>query len=213
MGYPSAAFENRICNFTLVNKFSGKFFQATMDHSPFNVVGWHGNYAPYKYNLDCFCAINSVTFDHPDPSIYTVLTAQSDEPGTAVADFVVFPPRWMVMENTFRPPYFHRNCMTEYMGMIYGNYDAKKGFRPGGSSLHSCMTPHGPDAETYLHAVSSGDTPVKFDGGLAFMFETNYMVHLTDQALNAPHRDCEYQKCWEGLPKELHEGLISDLKD
>mmetsp|Transcript_34992 Transcript_34992/g.93709 ORF Transcript_34992/g.93709 Transcript_34992/m.93709 type:complete len:260 (-) Transcript_34992:792-1571(-) len=116
--YPCAAFEDRDCEYTVINKFGGKFFSATTDHSPFDVVGWTGNYAPYKYDLDKFCCMNSVTFDHPDPSIYTVLTAPTNDHGTAVIDFVIFPPRWMVMEKTFRPPYYHRNCMSEFMGMV-----------------------------------------------------------------------------------------------
>merc|ERR1712000_449045 len=123
---------------------------------------------------------NSVTFDHPDPSIYTVLTCPSNEPGCAVADFVIFPPRWMVMENTFRPPYYHRNCMSEFMGMVYGKYDAKEGFVAGGSSLHSCMPPHGPDEPTFVGASTAELAPMKFDAGLAFMFESDYMMNLTD---------------------------------
>jgi len=154
-----------------------------------------------RYDLRRFCCMNSVTFDHPDPSIYTVLTAPSSENGTAACDFVIFPPRWMVMERTFRPPYYHRNCMTEFMGMIWGKYDAKEGFRPGGASLHSCMTPHGPDAITFAKASNADLKPVWFDSGLAFMFETNLLLRLTPYALEAPHRDTNYQACWEGCPK------------
>jgi len=198
---PVARFEDRECAFTVVNKFGGQLWQCTMGHSPFDVVAWHGNYTPYKYDLRNFCCINSVTFDHPDPSIYTVLTAPSPEDGTAVCDFVIFPPRWMVMERTFRPPYYHRNCMTEFMGMVWGKYDAKEGFRPGGASLHSCMTPHGPDAATFAKASSVDQKPVWFDSGLAFMFETNALLRLTPYALEAPHRDTDYQACWEGCPK------------
>ncbi|KAF0759132.1 hypothetical protein AaE_003749, partial [Aphanomyces astaci] len=145
--HPTAWYEDRDCNYTVVTKFAGNMFAAHMTFSPFNVVAWHGNYVPYKYNLDHFCTMNSVNYDHPDPSIYTVLTCQTDEPGCAVADFVIFPPRWMVQEKTFRPPYYHRNHMTEFMGMVYGHYDAKTddGFVPGGASLHSCHTAHGPD--------------------------------------------------------------------
>ncbi len=130
--------------FELVQKFGGQLQSAEYDHSVFDVVAWHGNYVPYKYDLSHFNTINSVSFDHPDPSIYTVLTCQSNTPGVAVADFVVFPPRWLVMEHSFRPPWFHRNCMTEFMGLVKGSYEAKEGgFLPGGASLHSCMAPHG----------------------------------------------------------------------
>jgi len=147
---PVAAYEKVSEEFTIVNKYLGEFFECKMDHSPFDVVAWHGNYAPYKYPLKKFNTMNTVSFDHPDPSIFTVLTAQTDEPGVATCDFVIFPPRWMVGEKTFRPPYYHRNCMSEFMGNIHGTYDAKEaGFGPGCSSLHSHMTPHGPEAEVF----------------------------------------------------------------
>lgn len=185
---------------TVLNKFSHRLFAAEQTHSPYDVVGWHGNYAPYKYNLDDFVCMNSVSVDHPDPSIYTVLTCQSDTPGVAITDFAIFPPRWMVMERSFRPPYYHRNCMTEYMGMIYGKYDAKVGFVPGGSSLHSIGTPHGPDAVTFKGASTAELVPEKFDAGLAFMFETCAVLKLTEYALRGPDREWGYQACWSGLP-------------
>jgi homogentisate 1,2-dioxygenase len=184
----------------ILNKYGHGLFAAEQAHSPYDVVGWHGNYAPYKYNLDDFVCMNSVTVDHPDPSIYTVLTCQSDTPGVAITDFVIFPPRWMVMERSFRPPYYHRNCMTEYMGMVYGKYDAKVGFVPGGSSLHSIGTPHGPDAPTFKGASTAELAPEKFDGGLAFMFETCEVLKLTEYALRGPDREWAYQACWSGLP-------------
>lgn len=197
--------EDRECDYLVVNKFGGRMFSARMKFSPFNVVAWHGNYVPFKYNLDKFCTMNSVNYDHPDPSIYCVLTCQTDEPGNAVADFVIFPPRWMVQENTFRPPYFHRNCMSEYMGMIYGVYDAKEGgkggFVPGGGSLHSCDTPHGPDAETFHKASNAVLKPEKFQGGLAFMFESTYLLKLTNFALECEFIDQDYWKCWQTMPK------------
>ena len=198
---PVAWYEDRETEFEVINKFGGGMFRATRSRSPYNVVAWHGNYAPYKYNMDNFVTMNSVSVDHPDPSIYTVLTCQTDTPGVALCDFVIFPPRWMVMDHSFRPPYYHRNCMTEFMGMVYGSYDAKKGFVPGGSSLHSCMTPHGPDAETFYGASTAELKPEYFSGGLAFMFETTLMLHVTDYAKSGPHREVDYQSCWEGLPK------------
>lgn len=201
---PRAQFEDLDAPHVVVNKFGGKLFRATVDHSPFDVVAWHGNYVPFKYDLTRFCCINSVTFDHPDPSIYTVLTAPSDTPGVAVADFVIFPPRWMVMEGTFRPPWYHRNCMSEFMGMVYGKYDAKEGFMPGGASLHSCMSAHGPDAATHAKASTEELRPVKFDAGLAFMFESTYMLKLTDNALGASWRDKQYHQCWDDLPKHFN---------
>lgn len=193
---PSAA----VADWRVVNKFGHRVFEAEQGHSPYDVVAWHGNYVPYKYNLDDFVCMNSVTVDHPDPSIYTVITCASDTPGVAICDFVIFPPRWMVMERSFRPPYYHRNCMTEFMGMVYGKYDAKVGFVPGGSSLHSIGTPHGPDAPTFKAASTEDLGPVRFGGGLAFMFETSAILKLSDYALSGPDREWGYQGCWSALP-------------
>lgn len=186
---------------TIINKFGGKLFFRLAPHSPYNVVAWHGNYVPFKYNLTKFCAVNSVTYDHVDPSIYTVLTAMGNEPGTALADFVIFPPRVMATDDdTLRPPWFHRNTMSEFMGLIWGQYDAKAEFQPGGATLHSTMTPHGPDAVSYDKAVQADcSKPKKFDGGLAFMFETSHMLKLSPYALNCGHRDLEYAECWADL--------------
>ena len=209
--YPTARYEDRECpggevegesGFEVVNKFGGKLFSCRMCHSPFDVVAWHGTLAPYKYDLSRFNVIGTVSFDHPDPSIFTVLTCPSDTPGVALADFVIFPPRWMVAEKTFRPPYFHRNIASEMMGMIWGKYDAKAGgFVPGGISLHNCMTPHGPDAATVEKATAATLAPVKFEEGCAFMFETGLLLRATPWALEAPHRDKDYQKCWQSLPR------------
>lgn len=210
--YPVAAYEDRDVEYVLVNKFGGRFFSALMKHSPFNVVAWHGNYAPYKYNLEHFNTMNSVSFDHPDPSIYTVLTCPTDTPGVALCDFVIFPPRWMVMDHSFRPPYYHRNLMSEFMGMIWGKYDAKVGFQPGGASLHSCMTPHGPDTDTFIKASNVELKPEHFGGGLAFMFETTLMLRMTPWAHTAPHRDMHYQKCWETLPR-VFDPAVRDMKE
>jgi homogentisate 1,2-dioxygenase len=187
-------------------KMDSELFQKTSDHSPFNVVAWHGNYLPYKYNLENFCAVNSVTYDHLDPSIYTVLTCQTDQAGTALADFVIFPPRVMATDsNTLRPPWFHRNTMSEYMGLIYGSYDAKLGFVQGGASLHNIMTPHGPDSGTYEKAVADEcKQPVFFDAGLAFMFETCLPLKVAPGALQDSNwRDMEYATCWSGLEDQF----------
>ncbi|GMH40156.1 hypothetical protein BSKO_08060 [Bryopsis sp. KO-2023] len=199
---PVAWFEERECNFTVMHKFNGELFSASQTFSPFNVVAWHGNYVPYKYDLSRFCPMNSVCFDHPDPSIFTVLTAPSPVKGVAVADFVVFPPRWQVAESTFRPPYYHRNTMNEFMGLIKGEYEAKRGgFLPGGASLHLCMTPHGPDAKTFEDAVDKKhELPRRVgDGAMAFMFETNHTPRITVSALGSQYIDRDYYKCWVGL--------------
>mmetsp|Transcript_16713 Transcript_16713/g.23576 ORF Transcript_16713/g.23576 Transcript_16713/m.23576 type:complete len:472 (+) Transcript_16713:98-1513(+) len=193
---------------TILNKFGNELFHRHSTHSPYNVVAWHGNYAPFKYSLERFCAANSVTYDHLDPSIYTVLTCVGNEPGTALADFVIFPPRIMATDsNTFRPPWFHRNTMSEFMGLIEGCYDAKEGFLPGGASLHSTMTPHGPDSVTYNKAVADKcEYPTKFNGGLAFMFETSCLFKLSSYALECKHCDDEYATCWSDLADNFQDG-------
>ena len=200
--YPTASYEDQSGSYKLLCKYSGRMWQSDLDHNPLNVVAWHGNYAPYKYDLAKFNVMNTVSFDHPDPSIFTVLTSPSNTQGVANVDFVVFPPRWMVAENTFRPPYFHRNCMSEFMGLIHGVYDGKEGggFAPGGSSLHNRMSPHGPDAKTVEKAMSADLKPQKIKGTLAFMFESCYAIHPTQAAMDSDQRQHDYQSVWQDLP-------------
>ncbi|ABF41006.1 homogentisate 1,2-dioxygenase [Candidatus Koribacter versatilis Ellin345] len=201
---PVASYEDREGSFRVTSKFCGKLWEGEYNHSPLNVVAWHGNYAPYKYDLANFNCINSVTFDHPDPSIYTVLTAPSEIPGTANCDFVIFPPRWMVAEHTFRPPWFHRNFMNEFMGLIKGEYDAKaEGFVPGGASLHNCMSGHGPDAATYEKASHAELKPQYLGDTLAFMFETRFVCRPTKYALETAQLQHEYYTCWQDLKKHF----------
>ncbi|WEK28504.1 MAG: homogentisate 1,2-dioxygenase [Candidatus Pseudomonas phytovorans] len=197
---PNAWFESEQSPTQLVQKFQGSFWEAELDHSPFDVVAWHGNNVPYKYDLRHFNTIGSISFDHPDPSIFTVLTSPTSVAGLANLDFVIFPPRWLVAENTFRPPWFHRNLMNEYMGLIEGEYDAKAdGFTPGGSSLHSCMSAHGPDAKTSERAMAANLEPEKLDGTMAFMFETHQVLRPTKFALASPALQGNYDACWEGI--------------
>jgi homogentisate 1,2-dioxygenase len=206
--YPTAWYETELSSSaTLFNKFGSKLWKKEINSTPLDVVAWHGNYLPMKYDLSKFCAINSVTFDHLDPSIYTVLTCVGDETGTALCDFVIFPPRWMSTDdNTFRPPWFHRNTMTEFMGLIHGGYDAKKAFLPGGESLHSCMTAHGPDAIGYDKAVTDPcEQPSYFASGLEFMFETSCMLNLSDYALGHDCLEKDYGNCWTNLPNRFDE--------
>ena len=202
---PVAAYDDRDgARFEVVAKFQGNLWSSEFDHSPIDVVAWHGNYAPCKYDLALFQCINSVSFDHPDPSIYTVLTSPSELPGTANVDFAIFPPRWLVAEHTFRPPWFHRNFMNEFMGLVTGEYDAKaEGFVPGGASLHNCMSGHGPDAETFDRASKSDLKPVKLDGTLAFMFETRFVARPTKFAMDSATRQHEYYTCWQNLKKNF----------
>ncbi|KAI6238633.1 Homogentisate 1,2-dioxygenase [Aphelenchoides fujianensis] len=201
---PTAWFEDRAVDFEVVAKFQGALFAARQPHSPFDVVGWTGNYAPCKYDLRLFMTINTVSFDHCDPSIFTVLTAPLCRPGVALADFVIFPPRWGVAEHTFRPPYYHRNCMSEYMGLVRGAYEAKAGaFRPGGGSLHSIMTPHGPDAACFERASTEPLRPQRVaDGTMAFMFESSLSLVVTDWA-REQHVDRDYHKDWAPLKKHF----------
>lgn len=201
---PTARFEKLEGNFRLITKFQGELFAADFDHSPLDVVAWHGNYVPYKYDLSLFNVINTVSFDHSDPSIFTVLTSPSEMPGTANIDFVIFPPRWTVAEHTFRPPYFHRNIMNEFMGLIYGSYDAKEeGFVPGGFSLHNCMSAHGPDAATYDRAANAQLEPKYIGDTLAFMFESSLVFRPTEFAMQTPARQSDYLNCWRGLKAEF----------
>lgn len=237
--HPTAYFEDMSGVYTVIVKFQGKLFQAKQDHSPFDVVAWHGNYVPYKYNLSNFMTINTVSFDHvvrmtmtievgqtlsnfpyvrsfflanllftlrhklqfQDPSVFTVLTAPSLKPGTAIADFVIFPPRWSVAEHTFRPPYYHRNCMSEFMGLIKGTYEAKEeGFQPGGATLHQMMTPHGPDQQCFDKASNDDLKPGRVaDGTMAFMFETSLSLAVAPWAMQSPNLDKRYNECWSGL--------------
>ncbi|WP_461536711.1 homogentisate 1,2-dioxygenase [Spongorhabdus nitratireducens] len=203
--YPVAWFEDREGDFELVSKFAGRLYQTTLGHSPLDVVAWVGTSAPYKYDLSRFNVINTVSYDHPDPSIFTVLTSQSDTPGVANLDFVIFPPRWMVAEDTFRPPWYHRNIMSEFMGLIHGIYDAKEqGFVPGGASMHNCMSPHGPEAGVFEKATQANLQPERYRDTMAFMFESRHPFTPTRFALDTPARQNDYIDCWQGLSKHFN---------
>ncbi|OLL21627.1 Homogentisate 1,2-dioxygenase [Neolecta irregularis DAH-3] len=200
---PVAAFDKDMSPWKITAKFNHNLFSAIQNHTPFDVVAWHGNYYPYKYDLGRFNTIGSVSFDHPDPSIFTVLTCKSAFPGTAIADFVIFPPRWLVQEDTFRPPWYHRNTMSEFMGLLGGVYDAKTGggFQPGGASLHNVFSAHGPDAESYEKAINAHLEPQKVGvGSMAFMFESQYMIGVTKWALTACSKlQDDYNEHWQQL--------------
>ena len=199
---PVAAFEDIDEPCELIQKFQGGLWSTTLDHSPFDVVAWHGNLAPCRYDLRRFNTINTVSFDHPDPSIFTVLTSPSETPGTANCDFVIFPPRWMVAEHTFRPPWFHRNVMSEFMGLVTGVYDAKAGgFAPGGASLHNQMSGHGPDQASYGGAIQAELKPHKIADTLAFMFESRWVIRPTDFAMETPTMQLDYDEVWSGFDK------------
>jgi homogentisate 1,2-dioxygenase len=202
---PTARFEDVEGPFELCAKFNGCLWNAKIDHSPLDVVAWHGNYVPYKYDLRRFNTIGSISFDHPDPSIFLVLQSVSDTPGVDAIDFVIFPPRWLVAENTFRPPWFHRNVASEFMGLICGAYDAKAdGFLPGGASLHNCMSGHGPDAMTFEAAISSNTVePVKVSDTMAFMFETRALIRPTLFALETSRLQTDYFQCWQTIKKRF----------
>ncbi|MGE0803477.1 MAG: homogentisate 1,2-dioxygenase domain-containing protein, partial [Lautropia sp.] len=198
---PVAAFETATREYEIVRKFGGELWSARQPRTPFDVVGWHGNLAPVKYDTANFMTIGSISFDHPDPSIFTVLTSPSDTPGVANCDFVIFPPRWLVAEDTFRPPWYHRNVMSEFMGLVHGQYDAKpEGFVPGGMSLHNCMVPHGPDADAFEKASSAELAPQKLGDTLAFMFESRWRFRPTEFAMNCGALEADYADCWQTLP-------------
>jgi homogentisate 1,2-dioxygenase len=200
---PQAWFEDREGSFELIQKFQGRLWSAELDHSPFDVVAWHGNLAPCSYDLRRFNTINTVSFDHPDPSIFTVLTSPSETAGVANCDFVIFPPRWMVAEDTFRPPWFHRNVMSEFMGLIDGVYDAKEGegFQSGGASLHNQMNGHGPDVSSYGKAVAADLKPHRIVDTMAFMFETRWVIRPTRWATETPLAQLDYDAVWRGFPR------------
>lgn len=200
---PVAAYEETEGEVELIAKFQGHLWRTTLGHSPMDVVAWHGNYAPYRYDLRRFNAIGSISYDHPDPSIFLVLHSPSDTPGTSNLDFVIFPPRWLVAQDTFRPPWFHRNVASEFMGLVHGAYDAKaEGFTPGGCSLHNSFTGHGPDAATFEKASAADLTkPDVIADTMAFMFETRAVIRPAQQALDAPFRQRDYARCWQGLER------------
>jgi len=199
---PVAAYEDSDEPVELVQKFGGALWVTTLDYSPFDVVAWHGNLAPVKYDLANFNTIGSISFDHPDPSIFTVLTSPSASPGTANCDFVIFPPRWLVGEDTFRPPWFHRNVMSEFMGLVHGAYDAKAGgFAPGGASLHNCMSAHGPDKTSTENAMAANLQPQKIDNTMAFMFESCLPIRPTQFAMEGGLLQDDYDSCWDGFEK------------
>ena len=199
---PSARYEDIDEPTELIQKFGGRLWSSMLDHSPFDVAAWHGNLAPWRYDLRRFNTVNSVSFDHPDPSIFTVLTSPGNHVGTANCDFVIFPPRWMVAEHSFRPPWFHRNVMSEYMGLIEGRYDAKaSGFEPGGGSLHNSMSCHGPDHPSYEAAISAELKPQRIEGTMAFMFETQSLLRATRFAMEGPLLQPDYDAAWAGFSK------------
>ena len=210
---PVAAFEDDmgdasgVGGYELVKKFGGALWRTQTKATPFDVVAWHGNLVPYRYDTARFMTLGSISFDHPDPSIFTVLTSPSDTPGTANCDFVIFPPRWLVAEDTFRPPWYHRNVMSEFMGLVHGQYDAKpEGFKPGGMSLHNSMVPHGPDAEAFDKASAAPLAPHKLDDTLAFMFESRWRFRPTEFALECGALDAGYPDCWAGLKDNFPAG-------
>ena len=204
---PVAWYEDKEGPQQIVAKFGGNLWACETDHSPLDVVAWHGNYAPYLYDLRNFNTIGSISFDHPDPSIFTVLTSPSGEPGVANCDFVIFPDRWLVAEDTFRPPWYHRNTMSEYMGLVYGQFDAKdEGFLPGGGSLHNQMSAHGPDLDAFEKASNAQLKPQRLSGTLAFMFESRYIIRPTKFAMDCAEMQREYSEVWEGLKKNFSGG-------
>ena len=200
--YPIAAYEDYQGECELYLKSRGRLFRTVLQQSPIDVVAWHGNYAPYKYDLRRFSPVGATLFDHPDPSIYTVLTSASETPGTANIDFVIFPERWLVMENSFRPPWYHMNVMSEFMGLIYGVYDAKPGgFVPGGMSLHNALIAHGPDTEAFQKGSTKALEPEKLSGTMAFMFETRFVQNPTAFASALDRLDASYPDCWDRLKR------------
>jgi len=210
---PVASFEDREGDFRMVVKFLGKLWEAEIGHSPLDVVAWRGNYVPYKYDLTLFNCINSVTYDHPDPSIYCVLAAPTATPGTSNIEVGCFPPRWVVADHTFRPPPFHRNISSEFMGLIHGEYIGKReGFVPGSASLHNCMAGHGPDQDAYERGQQADSKPQYLDNTLAFMFETQLVIRPTRFALEADFLERDYHEHWQGIQKRFNAEAAAALE-
>jgi homogentisate 1,2-dioxygenase len=204
---PVASYENREGDFRLLAKFGGGLWEAEIDHSPLDVVAWHGNLTAFKYDLAKFNCINTVSWDHPDPSIYCVLASPSELPNVANLELTCFPPRWSVAEHTFRPPPFHRNIASEFMGLIYGQYIGKtEGFVPGSASLHNCMSGHGPDAEAFERGATASLKPEYLGNTMAFMFETRFQIRLTQFALQTDLVDRNYYTHWQGIKKQFRPG-------
>lgn len=203
---PVAAWEDVDGDFEILNKFDGRFWSARTDHSPLDVVAWHGTHVPYKYDLRKFNVAGFISYDHPDPCINLVLHAPSAIPGVDTLDFIAFAPRVLAMLDTFRPPWFHRNIACEFMGNVHGAYDAKAGgFEPGAMSIHNTMTPHGPDADTFEKAsVADTSQPDYIKDTMAIMFETPVVIHATQQALDSRQRQPDYPKVWKGLKKHFN---------
>jgi len=203
--YPNAMYIDKQEMSQIISLYQNHLWQKSTPYNPLNIVAWRGNYLPYKYDLSRFNTINSVSFDHPDPSIFTVLTVPSLSKGTADIDFVIFPERWMVAEHTFRPPYFHKNCMSEFMGLIHGCYDAKsEGFEPGGFSIHNAMTAHGPDSQIYENNITKELNNIKYKNTLAFMFESGHCWNITNNMVNHPAKQKNYNDCWQGLTNNFN---------
>jgi homogentisate 1,2-dioxygenase len=201
---PKAAFDHDVSStYRLFAKWNNHIHVAEQDHTPFDVVAWHGLYYPYKYDLGRFLTIGSISYDHPDPSIFTLLSSSE-----GVAEMAIFPPRWLVMEDTFRPPWYHRNTMAEFMGLIKGEYDARTdgGFKAGGASLHNIMAGHGPDSNTHQKASNAVLTPQKVgEGSMAFVIESSMLLGLSEWAIKGSGKmQKAYSKqTWGGLQSQF----------
>ncbi|HEY3498273.1 MAG TPA: homogentisate 1,2-dioxygenase, partial [Polyangiaceae bacterium] len=199
---PAAWHEDRLApGYRIAAKLGGALYEARQDHSPFDVVAWHGNHCPYVYDLALFTPAGYTRVDHPDPSIHTVLSAPLDERGTHSLDLVVFPPRWDATEGTFRPPYFHRNATTEINGIVREVSSPGSMFVPGCLFLTPSMTPHGPVAAGVERAFSlsdaEADKPHRYsENACWFQFETALPFSLTPWARNAPHRLHDWHSKW-----------------
>lgn len=184
------AVPNRGSDWTIISRMASKLWSCTQDHTPFDVAGWHGTFYPYKYDLGRFSILGSILFDHPDPSIFTVLTAPSNrEPGTSVVDFAIIPPRWNMMEDTYWPPYYHRNTMSEFSGpIVYDQaheWHKEHSFKPYGAQLNGTMTAHGPSKEVHQAARESDLKPKKvgMEGLTIFLLETECPMRVQNWAV------------------------------
>lgn len=201
---PTAWYEDRACQgYRLTAKFGGSLHEATLEHSPYDVVGWHGSYVPYKYNLFMFNAFGSVTWDHTDPSMHVVIHSLADDHGNSACDVAAFVPRWDATLHTFRPPYYHRNQATEFNGIVSMN-GPYSGFEAGGSFLTPFFTAHGIATAGAQRSLEGNEDAVHLspdESSVWIMFESCYPLTVAPWAVDAEYRDRGYRDIYKGSPR------------
>ena len=202
---PVASFEDLEAPYEIVHKQGGDLWRTTVNASPFDVVAWHGRYAPFKFDLMDFNAYWGANWDHSDPSILTVLTSPHDDHGRNAVDFAVFRGRWDATQDTFRPPYMHRNSAVEFNAVIKSPR-TKGAYRPGAVTYTPYLMPHGVSVSGYEAAVGQSDEHANeprrsSDDELWIQFESTYLLRVMPWILDSPQRDRAYTGQFEGFRK------------